>query len=289
MKAYKRPFDEDAPFPLELTYRSTKGPQNELPDHFHEWYEIVYVYDGYGTFFINNLFYDMYPGDIFIIPSGTIHHTLPDHSRPLTSTALFFDDTMIYRELMGKSFSYMHVFDKGKQLNDYKLSLGNEQQHHIESLFDRLYHELSHQSIAYQSACIHLLHLFLLSLNRMVAEIHKEPLPTVDKGPKWMRDILKYIEIHLIENLTLSELAKEACVSPEHFSRVFKQTTGMNVTDYMTTKKVIKAKELLLSTDDNVAVIAEESGFYSTPHFYRVFKKYVGETPSSYRMKSYTS
>ncbi|GGE40717.1 AraC family transcriptional regulator [Pullulanibacillus camelliae] len=286
MKVLKRQFNEHTHFPFELAYRNTKGPKSELPDHFHEWCEIVYIYDGNGTFFINNTFYSMQKGDLFIIPGGTIHHTLPDADKPLTSSAIFFDATIITHDFYQDLFSYMYAFEQGKQLNDYKLALDEQEQYAIEAFFCNIQTEITNQAIGFQSACVHWLHMILLAINRLILKQQKEALPAFEKGPKWIHNIIRYIENHLIEQLTLSGLAREACISPEHFSRVFKQMTGMNVTDYITTKRIIKAKELLLNTDDTVALIAEKSGFYSTPHFYRMFKRYVGKTPSHYRKHS---
>lgn len=70
-----------------------------------------------------------------------------------------------------------------------------------------------------------------------------------------------------------------------HFSRVFKQLTGMNVTDYVNVKRLVRAKELLLSTDDNVETIALACGFQGMGHFYQTFKKLTGLTPRAYRLQ----
>jgi cupin superfamily acireductone dioxygenase involved in methionine salvage len=61
MLPYRRSFDIQNAFPLLMTYRDTKSPQNELPNHLHVWVEIVYVYEGKGTFFIDNTFHGQFP------------------------------------------------------------------------------------------------------------------------------------------------------------------------------------------------------------------------------------
>ncbi|WP_396426746.1 helix-turn-helix domain-containing protein [Lederbergia sp. NSJ-179] len=52
---------------------------------------------------------------------------------------------------------------------------------------------------------------------------------------------------------------------------------------YLNKKRTSKAKELWKKTNDPATYIAELSGFDSTPHFYRTFKKYIGTTPAGYR------
>ena len=56
-------------------------------------------------------------------------------------------------------------------------------------------------------------------------------------------------------------------MSPSHFSRVFRQLTSLNVIGYVNTKRIIKAKELLLFSDENVNVIAEKCGYETPAHF----------------------
>ncbi|MGP3786331.1 cupin domain-containing protein [Paenibacillus sp. 1A_MP2] len=70
-------------------------PQNELPDHLHDWHEIIYVYRGKGTIFIDTGLEDMQEGDLFIIPGSTVHRALPDAGNPVTSSALFFSPGLL--------------------------------------------------------------------------------------------------------------------------------------------------------------------------------------------------
>ncbi|WP_415841313.1 helix-turn-helix domain-containing protein [Paenibacillus alkaliterrae] len=96
-----------------------------------------------------------------------------------------------------------------------------------------------------------------------------------------MKDVLAYIDQNLDDRLDLDSLAKKASVSPAHFSRVFKQLIGMNITDYIAEKRIVAVKELLLNSKDKINAIAEKCGFESMPHFYRTFKKQTRMTPAS--------
>jgi len=100
-----------------------------------------------------------------------------------------------------------------------------------------------------------------------------------------MKDVLGYIEANFIDGVSLEELSQYGNISIAHLSRVFKQMTGFNITTYVTTKRIIRAKELLLSTDDKVSTIAYACGFESLPYFHRTFKKIIGSTPNHFRNK----
>jgi AraC family transcriptional regulator len=284
LKPFRKQFNlQQEAFPILLVYKDTKNPQHELPDHLHDWYEIVYIYQGKGTFFIDQTFHDMQQGDVFVIPGNTIHRAIPDQDSPVTSTAIFFSPTLIYNTNFGHSYSYMKLFEKGKKDNIYKYPLDSDYCREIENYIDNMNAENSQTTPDNQHAIVLWLHMILLHLNRNCLP-HDVILDTKSKfEPQWLKNILVFIDQHLNDKLDLDFLSKQAAVSPAHFSRVFKQLVGMNVTDYITTKRIMMTKELLLQTNDKIESIAEQCGFQSMPHFYRTFKKYTGMTPTAYR------
>src|SRR5688572_8751444 len=107
MHPVRKEFDANDAFPFSFAYKNTKSSQSELPEHFHDWYEIVYVYRGKGTFFIDHTFYEMKQGDLFLIPGNTIHRATPDKETPVTSTAIYFSPNMVQAHHLGDSFSYL--------------------------------------------------------------------------------------------------------------------------------------------------------------------------------------
>jgi AraC-like DNA-binding protein len=283
MNPYRKRFDANTPFPFECVYRDTKSAQNELPDHIHDWYELVYIYSGKGTFFIDQTFYDAVPGDIFLIPGNTIHRSFPDTNNPKTSTALFFNASLVHSPPLGDPFSYLRCFEQAKRRKAYKLSSATtEEKQQIVDLIDHIHTEDSDKLSGYRLAILlHLQHILLL-LGRTLAS-SEEGQTVSSSAPSWMTAVLTYIDEHPGSPLGLSMLAKRASVTPAHFSRVFKKLTSMNVTEYVTTKRIIRAKELLMESDANIAEIAELCGFESLPHFHRMFKKRTGMTPSHYK------
>jgi len=94
---------------------------------------------------------------------------------------------------------------------------------------------------------------------------------------------LRTIDEHPYGDVSLSTLTTKAAVNPSHFTRVFKLLTGMTLTEYVTAKRISRAKELLLASDNPIHEIANECGFESLPHFHRTFKKLTGTTPTGYK------
>jgi AraC-like DNA-binding protein len=251
----------------------------------HDYYEIVYVYGGNGTFFIGDIFHEMNQGDVFLIPNNTIHRAMPDKENPVTSTILFFSPMIIYKDLINDSFSYFSVFDVVKKSKNYKISLQPEEKQQIEKLLIKLYEEVTNEEPGSKHYVLLIIHQMMLDLYRTHTK-SKERIKDNTYKVDWIADILLYINEHLHEPLSLTTLADKCLVSPSHFSRVFKETTGIGLTVYINTKRIIKSKDLLLETDYTISHIAEMCGFESNPHFYRMFKKYMNTTPASYRKKN---
>ncbi|MFC3804324.1 helix-turn-helix domain-containing protein [Cohnella sp. GCM10012308] len=286
MKPIFKPFNASPDFPFSFVYRDTKTKQRELPDHLHDWYEMVYVHGGKGTFFIDRTFYDMNAGSLFLIPGNTIHRAFPDHEDPVTSTALFFNPALVQAQSLGEPFSYLQGFDWSKLNRIYRLLCGPDLAAGFEQGLREIDEELRASKTGMRHAVSLLLQRILLSVNRELGTGGRgqtAQAPAI--GPLWMRDTLLFIDTHYADDIGLRELSKRASVSPAHFSRVFKQMTGMNVTGFIAAKRIVKAKEMLLATDRGVAQIAAECGFESLPHFHRLFKRIVGVTPAAYRRR----
>lgn len=284
MKAIKK--SGDSLFPFSFVYKGSKEPQNELPTHIHDFHEIIYVHKGSGTFFINNTIYDMNKGDVFLIPNDTIHHAVPNQDNLVTSSVIFFSPALIQTIPIDENFSYLFIVEKIKKHKHYKLKLSKTEQTTFEHFLDDIEKELNGKQTGAIHAAILITHQILLFLSRLSIDQMDQTFREENYNRFWMNEIFAYIDKNLQSNISLSLLAEKAHVSPAHFSRVFKEITGIGVTVYLNKKRTYKAKELLWKTDYPVSHIAELSGFDSTPHFYRTFKKFIGTTPSGYRKKT---
>jgi AraC family transcriptional regulator len=98
-----------------------------------------------------------------------------------------------------------------------------------------------------------------------------------------LKRVLDAIEDRLADDLSLFDLAQEACLSPYHFSRRFQQTIGMSPHRYVVTRRVKAAQDLLARTDQSLVTIALDTGFGGQANFNRTFKAVTGQTPGQYR------
>ncbi len=102
-------------------------------------------------------------------------------------------------------------------------------------------------------------------------------------APWQVRRCTDYLTEHACENVGLEELAALVCLSPFHFARAFKQSTGVPPHRYQLSLRIERAKALLELTDAPVTAIALDVGYDSSQALARLFRREVGVSPSDYR------
>ena len=107
---------------------------------------------------------------------------------------------------------------------------------------------------------------------------------TSGQSSKILKNAMDYIDAHYAdETLTLGSVACEVQVSANYLSSVFSQNMRMTFTEYVTDKRIDKAKKLLRSTDLATAEVAAQVGYKDSHYFSFVFKKTQGVSPREYR------
>ena len=111
----------------------------------------------------------------------------------------------------------------------------------------------------------------------------KASLESDGQDERIINKIVRFVQSHLAEEISLSVLAEEFHFSAQYVSQLFKNEIGVNFLTYLTNIRMEKAKKLLLNTDLPIAEISEQSGYGDYRVFTKVFKKSEGVTPSQYR------
>jgi AraC family transcriptional regulator len=102
-------------------------------------------------------------------------------------------------------------------------------------------------------------------------------------SPERLQRVRDYVEAHLDEDLSLTVLADIACLTPSHFSRSFKQATGVGPHRYVIQRRIECSKRLLRQTGRPLALIAQETGFADQSHLSHMFHREMGVTPGRFR------
>lgn len=126
-----------------------------------------------------------------------------------------------------------------------------------------------------------------VQLVRRFAGLRSRELPEGPSLPRHLlRRIVDHMWAHLGEEVSLKDLAAVAGLSPFHFARLFKRTTGLAPHQYMIQCRVQRARELMLAGDQGLAEIALASGFCDQSHLTAHFKRVYGITPRRFRRQA---
>jgi AraC family transcriptional regulator len=98
-----------------------------------------------------------------------------------------------------------------------------------------------------------------------------------------LKRAIDYIESHLTEPLTLSDMAASTGLTRMHFAAQFRAATGLRPHEYLLRRRIERAQQLLLETRFPVVEIALSTGFQTQSHFTAVFTKFVGRPPRAWR------
>ncbi len=98
-----------------------------------------------------------------------------------------------------------------------------------------------------------------------------------------LRKVEDYVREHLAEDICVDALATLTELSPFHFSRVFKEATGMTPMQFVTRDRITRAQQFIRETSRSLIEIALEVGYTSPSHFAKVFRRVTGVTPKEFR------
>lgn len=252
--------------------------------HIHDCYEIYYSISGGRQFLIDNRFYSIAPGDLFIINQyeshkltqidSCVHERIvisihPDYLKKLSSSLTNLD------------FCFSHRPEDAT----HKISLNKEQQKRFLFLTRKITSAKGYaHDIIEQAAFMELLsvinYLWRSTMRTAVAQKSEAELSSCHYNHQ-VEDILSYINSNLANPITIGQLAKEFYISESYICRIFKSATGTTINKYITARRISIAKALL-NEGVSVSEAFEKSGFSDYSNFFKAFTKAVGVSPKKY-------
>jgi len=128
---------------------------------------------------------------------------------------------------------------------------------------------------------------FLLSTFADQLGKHAEKIALASEGaePTAVARARKFIESSLADPLPLSTVARHAGLSESHFCRIFKEFTGLTLTDYINRRRIEWAKRELLKPEVRISEIGFQVGYQSLSQFNRSFVRFTGSSPTEFRRR----
>lgn len=215
------------------------------------------------------------PGDLFLVAPGTTTDILVHNDHVIRCFAF---PAALLRPHLEEARPNGEPFDFGR------LQAGPFRHPLVLSLLDRLWDQAEGDHRAtrlFADGAV------LTIAGALLDESTRRSGPEVGGLPRWqLKRVESYLAEHVADDLPLAELAATIGLSPFHFARAFKASTGHPPHRYQMMLRVERAKEMLAGTNQSVTEIAHACGFASSQHMATVFRRIVGATPSSYRQEA---
>jgi AraC-like DNA-binding protein len=251
----------------------------EYPPHWHEEIEIVYVLDETLVIGLNNEIFTVKPRDIFLIGRGEVHFfiTPPKKSKRVIlqfELSMFETIAPMMRE---RKFTASLIESEGANGPIHR---------DLERQILRIEKEYARKAEGYHLAIkARLYDLMVILLRRVPMEKYSSLEQSKHlKRLERLEQVFRYVERNHNREITLEEIAHAANFSIYHFTRFFKEATGMTFIQYLNNYRITKAiKYLSDSNGDLITEVAFRSGFESIKTFNRVFRQIKGCSPSCYK------
>lgn len=259
--------------------------RKEFTYHYHDFHKILILLSGDITYCIEGRTYDLKPDDIVLVNAGEVHKPIIHSDAPYERIIIYVSPDFLdeYREenndlglcLRQALAEQSHVLRLHSSRSG---KLGNAIRELDNSLKDRDYaSELYHRILFLE---------FMIQLNRAALHNHIEFIGDSASNEKIL-SILSYLNEHLTEDITIEDLSARFFLSRYYLMHTFKEQTGYTVGSYLTTKRLLLAKELIVAGAP-ITEVCYSCGFKNYSTFSRAYKKSFGESPRDYRQSLFS-
>lgn len=243
----------------------TEKPNLSLfKQHTHDNYEIFCFLSGDAKYFVEGNIYDLKPNDILIIKKSETHTLLISKSVPYSRYVINFNEAAILGPQAEKLIS---IIDKKPLGRSNRIPSTDSEKSNWLHYLDNIVN-----AEALQDKSLYL----TVLLNELCENLNKSEHQ--DYSVSENETLIQYINRNLITISSLDEICEHFYISKTHLNRKFKAITGSSVWNYIVTKRLIVAKNMLMD-GYKPNIVCEKCGWMEYSSFYRSYKLHFGVSP----------
>jgi AraC-like DNA-binding protein len=246
--------------------------------HRHTFYEILFITDGEGTHIVDFETYALRPPMVFFVSPGQVHFWRL--SKFLEGHALLFsEDFLVFPGAalnQADEIGFFHTVGKAPEL-----VLKNDQRIKINLLLEYIQQERITAALNQASVLRAWLHVLIVELQRLFAATRHHQKETYES--RVVRKFKRLIAERFTEDRSITNYARDLCLSTSHLSNILKSMTGCSPGRLIRNEIVLEAKRLLVHSDLTVAEIGYRLNFEDPSYFARFFRREAGLSPTTFR------
>lgn len=239
--------------------------------HTHSCSELFYVTGGVGQFFIDGEIHPVSSNDLVIVNPNVEHTEISFNANPLEYIVLGVEGLELsVSEEMEDRYCIVNFRNKRENIFFY---------------LQNMLREIEAKAPGYETICQDLMEVLVIHLTRQT-DFSTTMAPIKKSSSRLCATVKRYIDEHFKENINLDMLAELTHSSKYYMVHAFSEEYGISPINYMISRRIEDAKQLLKNDDYSLALISRMLGFSSPSYFSQIFKKSVGMSPNEYRKAS---
>ncbi|MED9904571.1 MAG: AraC family transcriptional regulator [Lachnospiraceae bacterium] len=271
--------------PIEGLVFDTAKESFPIRPHWHYFAEMIYMLEGCAEVHSGEEKVLLMEGELFFFHPKAVHSIFAVNRAPLKYVVLKFDINQL-RLTPNYAPKLRNIFKSAKRQGMHTcFREGACVQMDCKKVFLECVRELHEQAYGYDYILQTMLYRLLMEMVRQWLEEGFQIENDVFAGDNEYEidSITEYIDLHLTENLRVSEIAKQCGMSYSCFAKKFNAVYGMSCKAYIEQLRIFKVEEFLLFTGFDLNYISQETGFCDCSHMIKSFKEYRGKTPAQFR------
>ena len=259
-----------------------QGEGRIVNSHRHEGsMEILEVLDGDVEIQIGTARFEGAEGDFYYVPPGLVHRVEAKGSARVRS--LIFKRSIIEANLESIDSEILFMFEVQSKNKIMRFSKDHPIYYVLKMYMDESYDEFVAKDVCYKLPVRANIYLMVTALLRHYCAIRTEADRNIYHNVLRLRPAIAYIEDNFIGKIYIEELSEKIMVSPDYFTKMFKDSIGKTPIDYINDLRVNRALALLCEEEKSIQEISDEVGFCNPNYFHKIFKQYIGLSPLAYR------
>jgi AraC-like DNA-binding protein len=244
--------------------------------------EIIEILSGTVKIQIGTEIFEAEQGNFVYVPPMTVYR-IDAITESASVRAIVFDSAIIRDNMENFDEEIFYMFDVQSR---NKISLFKEGHPVYETLahyMSESYDEYVCKDVCYKLPIRANIYLMMTALLRYYCGSKDDGDRMVYHNVLRLRPVIDYLAEHFTEKTYIEKLAAMITVSPDYFTKMFKDSIGKTPIDYINAMRINLSMLLLCSSDMSMAEIADTIGFCNPNYFHKIFKQYMGVSPLQYR------
>ena len=271
---------EDIKFPFRMYTASGEGII--CSGHHRDAMEIIEIITGNVNVEIGTVTVSAARGDfLFVPPTMVFRIGVPDGSASLR--AMVVDSSIISANMDSFDTELFYMFRVQSKNKITVFDTEHPIHPTLKQYMQESYDEYAAKDVCYKLPIRANIYLMMTALLRYYCGSRDELDRMIYHNVMRLRPVIEYIDEHFTEKIYIETLAAMLTVSPDYFTKMFKDSIGKTPIDYINALRINKALRLLAETETPVNEISDSLGFSNPNYFHKIFKQYMVTSPLVYR------